>query len=112
MTFSPTTSPEFFERKYLLDEDPWHFATSAYERQRYDELISALKGPRYKQAFEPGCSIGVFTERLANICDRGPTGSRTMQCDTERSDNLQVTYGRDGPVRLGSSRAERNRLLL
>ena len=29
-----------------------------------------LPQPRYRHAFEPGCSVGVLTERLAGRCDR------------------------------------------
>jgi len=63
-------SPEFFEAKYQRALDPWAFATSSYERNRYDQIVAALGGRRFRSAFEPGCSIGVLTERLASICDR------------------------------------------
>lgn len=64
-----TTSREFFERKYERNADPWQFATSAYELHRYEAIISAIDHRRYHRAFEPGCAIGVLTERLAGICD-------------------------------------------
>ena len=31
--------------------------------------MQALSPRRYRHAFEPGCSIGVLTERLAIICE-------------------------------------------
>jgi cyclopropane fatty-acyl-phospholipid synthase-like methyltransferase len=54
---------------YQHDPDPWNFASSAYELDRYEHILRALSHTRYKRAFEPGCSIGVLTERLASICD-------------------------------------------
>jgi trans-aconitate methyltransferase len=62
--------PEAFERRYRADPDPWHFATSAYERERYEITLKALTRDRYTNAFEPGCSIGELTALLATRCDR------------------------------------------
>jgi SAM-dependent methyltransferase len=64
-----TTSPSFFDEKYQADSDPWHFAISEYEQARYAAILKALDGRRYGRAFEPGCSIGVLTARLASFCD-------------------------------------------
>ncbi|MCW6509394.1 SAM-dependent methyltransferase [Lichenifustis flavocetrariae] len=49
--------------------DPWHFATSRYEAAKYDATLSALPRARYAKALEVGCSVGVFTARLAERCD-------------------------------------------
>ena len=65
---SSTTSREFFDAKYQDDEDPWLFASSAYELGRYNRIVAALGDRRFRRAFEPGCSIGVLTERLAPRC--------------------------------------------
>jgi len=65
----PTTSRAFFDRIYLQDADPWRFASSEYELGRYEVTMQALSSRRYGHAFEPGCSIGVLTERLATICE-------------------------------------------
>jgi SAM-dependent methyltransferase len=64
-----TTSAEFFERKYLAESDPWKFATNEYEQFRYDTILRLLESARYGHAFEPGCSIGELTVRLAPLCD-------------------------------------------
>ena len=69
MTVS-TTSRAFFEAKYQGDRDPWDFASSAYEQGRYSAIVAALAGRRYRHCFEPGCSIGVLTERLGTLCER------------------------------------------
>lgn len=68
---SPTNfaDPGYFERLYLSDPDPWRFATSDYERDKYADTVGALPPGRYQRAFEVGCSIGVLTRQLAASCD-------------------------------------------
>jgi SAM-dependent methyltransferase len=63
-----TTSQAFFDSLYQKSRDPWSFATSTYETGRYDAIVQALRGRSFHRAFEPGCSIGVLTERLAAFC--------------------------------------------
>ena len=58
-----------FERRYRADEDPWRFGTSLYEQFRYDSIVEAVGGRTYERAFEPGCSVGVLTARLASIAE-------------------------------------------
>jgi SAM-dependent methyltransferase len=58
----------FFEDLYRADPDPWGFATSTYERRKYDITLASLPRPTYRSAFEPGCSLGVLTSRLAARC--------------------------------------------
>ncbi len=59
-----------FERRYRRTEDPWDFAQSPYEQGRYRAILESLGRTRYAHAFEPGCSIGVLTEKLAGFCDQ------------------------------------------
>jgi 2-polyprenyl-3-methyl-5-hydroxy-6-metoxy-1,4-benzoquinol methylase len=56
-----------FERLYLETEDPWHYRTSTYERQKYEFTLAEILKWRRKErsALEIGCSIGVFTGMLA-----------------------------------------------
>jgi cyclopropane fatty-acyl-phospholipid synthase-like methyltransferase len=61
--------PEYFEKLYAEDPDPWRFATSEYERAKYDATLAALPRQRFGNALEIGCSIGVLTHRLAARCD-------------------------------------------
>lgn len=68
-TLINTSSADFFERKYQEKADPWNFGCSAYEQARYDVTMAALDGRRFERAFEPGCSVGVLTERLARVCE-------------------------------------------
>ncbi len=63
------SSAAFFEAKYQRKADPWDFSSNSYELQRYDAIIRAISHRRYRRAFEPGCSIGVLTRRLAHHCD-------------------------------------------
>lgn len=65
-----SASQAFFEQKYRQDSDPWHFATSDYELGRYHAILAALGSRRFHYAVEPGCSIGVLTSKLGEICDR------------------------------------------
>lgn len=65
-----TLRPEYFERLYAADPDPWGFEQRWYERRKYALTLAALPEPRYRSAFEPGCSVGVLTEALASRCDR------------------------------------------
>jgi SAM-dependent methyltransferase len=60
---------DYFERLYQDRPDPWDFASSAYEAEKYARSLSALGGERARRALELGCSIGVFTGGLARLCD-------------------------------------------
>lgn len=63
-------SPAYFEERYRKDLDPWRFASSSYERHKYQATFAALTKDRYSYGLEVGCSIGVFTQLLADRCDR------------------------------------------
>ncbi len=62
-------APTYFEALYAESPDPWGFRTSAYERDKYEATLAVLPRARYPSALEVGCSIGVFTRRLADHCD-------------------------------------------
>lgn len=64
-----TPDPAYFEQLYARDPDPWKFASSGYERDKYAATIAALPAPRFRRCFEAGCSIGVLTRQLAERCD-------------------------------------------
>jgi protein-L-isoaspartate O-methyltransferase len=96
---TPTTSQRFFEEKYLQNADPWSFASSAYEQGRYDAIVHALEYRRYERAFEPGCSVGVLTSRLAAMCDRveamdiSPTAVEHARERCRDLGNVHITCG-------------------
>jgi SAM-dependent methyltransferase len=58
---------DYFEQLYTQEPDPWDFDTSDYERRKYDATLAAI-GAGHRDALEIGCSIGVFTRRLAEVC--------------------------------------------
>jgi len=84
-----TIAPDYFEQLYAQDGDPWKFATSAYEAEKYARTLAALPQPRYRNALEIGCSIGVLTSLLAPRCERllavdaaaAPLGEARRRCE-------------------------------
>lgn len=67
--FTATMPTEYFEDLYKTRADPWGFATSEYERDKYAATLAALSAPRYRHALEVGCSVGVLTRLLSERCD-------------------------------------------
>jgi SAM-dependent methyltransferase len=68
-TDSPVTLPrDYFDAMYAMAPDPWGFADRWYETRKYDISVAMLPRPHYDRAFEPGCSVGVLTQRLAARC--------------------------------------------
>lgn len=94
-----TTNQEFFDAKYRENSDPWAFASNDYEQNRYSEILRALDCRHYKRAFEPGCSIGILTARLASISehidaiDISPTAVRQARRYCAGLSNVSVTCG-------------------
>lgn len=64
-----STPASYFDDMYRDTEDPWHLAERWYERRKYDLTVAALPRERYRRAFEPACSVGELTRRLALRCD-------------------------------------------
>jgi cyclopropane fatty-acyl-phospholipid synthase-like methyltransferase len=64
-----TFGGDYFRNLYAGNPDPWRFATSAYEQDKYQKTLNALSKERYARAFEVGCSIGVLTRMLADRCE-------------------------------------------
>ncbi|HEV2638031.1 MAG TPA: SAM-dependent methyltransferase [Actinocrinis sp.] len=67
----------YFQTMYQHSEDPWSLATRWYDQRKYDLTVAALPKARYRNAFEPGCSVGELSVRLAARCDR------LLSCDRE-----------------------------
>ena len=61
--------PEYFDRIYAENSDPWGFRESAYEREKYARTIASLPRSRYRRCLEVGCSIGELSALLAGRCD-------------------------------------------
>ena len=60
----------YFDQMYAVSADPWRLQERWYERRKFAITLALLPHPRYRHAFEPGCSVGVLTEQLAARCDR------------------------------------------
>lgn len=73
-----TLTPEYFEEIYQRNSDPWDFARSDYEHQKYQATLSVLPAEKYDSAFEIGCSIGVLTAQLA------PRAAQLLSVDVSR----------------------------
>jgi SAM-dependent methyltransferase len=65
-----TVGLEYFDGMYAASPDPWGLQSRWYERRKYAVTMALLPAERYRDAFEPGCSIGVLTGLLAGRCDR------------------------------------------
>ena len=87
---------ESFEAKYRNDPDPWKFASSSYERNRYQTILASLLEPSYQRVFEPGCSIGELTAALAERCetliatDISPTAAARAEARCAHLPNVTV----------------------
>lgn len=68
MSVGETLPPGYFDGVYAASVDPWQFATSDYERAKYEATLAALPKPHFERAFEIGCSIGILTGLLARRC--------------------------------------------
>ena len=65
-----TTPMSYFEHLYARSNDPWNFSARWYDARKHSLTVDALPERRYRSAFEPGCSTGMLTARLAERCDR------------------------------------------
>jgi SAM-dependent methyltransferase len=79
VTVTTTMDSAYFDDMYAASPDPWGFETRWYERRKYAISLAMLPAERYAAAFEPGCSVGVFTEHLAGRCDS------VLACDGARA---------------------------
>lgn len=63
-----TLPPDYFDRMYAADADPWGFDSRWYEQRKYALTLAALPSPSYPRGLEIGSSIGVLTVGLAARC--------------------------------------------
>jgi SAM-dependent methyltransferase len=69
LTDPVTLSAGYFDTMYASAADPWGFEERWYERRKCAISLAQLPAVRYRRAFEPGCSVGVLTQMLAQRCD-------------------------------------------
>ena len=67
MTGETSMQPAYFDALYAADADPWRFATSDYERDKYKATLDVIAGLSPGRIFEVGCSIGVLTRQIARL---------------------------------------------
>lgn len=63
--------PSSFDTIFSAQADPWE-STSAAEQERFAVTLSMLEAsrrPGFHHAVELGCAEGIFTERIAPLCD-------------------------------------------
>lgn len=79
--------------------DPWNYLTHPEERARFQSAVRMLdevqKGKLFENAFEIGCSEGVFTEMLAPRCKSllaVDVSKRALQRAGERCAGMNVTF--------------------
>lgn len=65
-----TVSMSYFDSLYADSEDPWDYRHRWYEARKRDLTLAMLPHQRYAQGYEPGCSTGELSRRLAGRCDR------------------------------------------
>jgi SAM-dependent methyltransferase len=65
-----TLGADYFADRYAAAADPWGLAGRWYEARKYALSLALLPRKHYATVFEPGCSIGVLTARLAPRCER------------------------------------------
>lgn len=95
-TERPGTPAAYFETMYEGADDPWRLAERWYEQRKYALTVAALPLPRYRRAFEPACSVGELTRRLADrceevlACDRVASAVATARQRTAQWDQVEV----------------------
>ena len=93
-----TLGLDYFTGVYASAADPWGLADRWYEARKYALTVALLPRRRYGAAFEPGCSIGVLTAKLAPRC------ASLLACDAIDS---AVTSARTRTAGLPGVRVER-----
>jgi SAM-dependent methyltransferase len=81
---------KYFEELYASSPDPWNFANSEYEREKYQTTLESIDS-YYQSGLEIGCSIGILTQTLAQRCSRllaVDISERALRQARERCANL------------------------
>ncbi len=93
----PRTATVDFDALYAQTADPWGLAGRFYEQRKREVLVAALPRPHFRRVFEPGCAIGLLTERLAARADEvvaWDVTDRALQQTRARVAGLPVTVAR------------------
>lgn len=65
-----TVTLDHLNRLYAHTDDPWNFANSDYERQKFVATRNALRRERYTSALELGCGNGMLASYIVPRCRR------------------------------------------
>ncbi|WP_295463029.1 class I SAM-dependent methyltransferase [uncultured Pseudomonas sp.] len=65
-----TVSMSYFDSLYATSADPWDYRHRWYEARKRDLTLASLPHRRYARGYEPGCSTGELSRRLAERCDQ------------------------------------------
>jgi len=85
------------ERRFRPRRQIGRPARSAYDQDRSQITADSLLRDRYRVAFQPGCSTGVLTARLAERCDRviaqdvAASAVAAAQCRCDTLHNVQIS---------------------
>jgi SAM-dependent methyltransferase len=91
-----TVHASYFDDMYANSPDPWGFTTRWYEARKHAITVAMLPKARYRDAFEPGCSIGVLSDLLAPrcghllCCDIAPAAVKAAAERTAGHGNVEV----------------------
>ena len=66
----PSLPSDYFDSLYRSSDDPWGISAGWYERRKRELVLASLPRERFGTCFEPGCSNGELTVRLAPRCAR------------------------------------------
>lgn len=89
-----------FEALYRRNPDPWGYATSSYEREKYEATLAACGAGPFRRALELGGSIGIFTAALVPRCrrmvtvDAAPTAVESARRRLAEQPQVEVVHGR------------------
>jgi SAM-dependent methyltransferase len=91
----------YFDQMYATAADPWGLASRWYEARKYALSLALLPEPHYRDAFEPGCSVGVLTGMLATRCGEvlaWDASSAAVRAATARTAALPNVCVRPGAI--------------
>lgn len=61
---------DYFDDVYSGAADPFRLNDNWYEERKYALTVASLPRASYRRGLEPGCSIGILTEKLATRCEQ------------------------------------------
>jgi len=81
---------DYFQRLYAADADPWDFATSPYEQQKYEATLAAV-GSGHRNALEIGCRLAARCRSLLAV-DIAETALAAARRRTQGQPNIEFRH--------------------